>query len=261
MLANMELAIVERLERQLTRRDKKKLQWSRALTNKALHNLESQRAWLYHYLHQCNDLVASYERMSGAPDRPWLGRLPPTPLHPLSHSLPPITSSPTGTCTDRETPQYWDLSMLRDRRASPYACSADSGFHEPSVCTQSYGPDEFNGLACGCYDSPMRDLCDHCRYSTVALTRMNSKRSDHDGARELPIPLSHTKTGAESTGPAKRSYSESAIQSTEARLRVPKTHCRGDRAGRLSTLDLTVSDGSQSNVKIPMRGDRSTVSL
>ncbi|KAH9834298.1 hypothetical protein Tdes44962_MAKER01955 [Teratosphaeria destructans] len=172
-LARIERTLAEREERQLTRKEKKKLQWSRSLTKSTVDELVKQQVQLCEHMRQCNELIASYgEAGIGyliSPITPYPmpgpGHLPPTPYAqlPVLGGYAPVAQNPWmgpghraatsrsfsvpqvhdlgGIPAQRPRPQYWDLSMLRERRpASPYATgsSADSGFNEPPLSGQRF---------------------------------------------------------------------------------------------------------------------------
>ena len=205
-LAYIELAIAERHERQLTRKDKKKLQWSRALTKKTIRDLESQQARLQDYLRRCNDLVAfSDEIIFAATPTTWMGHVP---LSPYPVSPYPMSSTslwPVPTQDPDPAPQYWDLSMLPETRPiSPAAPSADSGFYEP----------------------PMQASERSIIAPAMTCSRQNSACSENDDVSSLPIPGSPKTTGADPISPIRRRFSENAIQLIESRLAAPKVHNR-----------------------------------
>ena len=256
-LARTELAIVERHERGLTRKDKKKLQWSRALAKKAVQELESQQAWLHGYLRQRDYVISSYgERVYNAQTALWSAQVPPTPcsyqsLSPLSPISPwPVSSYHTSFHVSQPpAPQYWDLSMLRERRrSSPFAPSADSGFYEPSTHARPFGLNEVHdpghSLSHELVTSSYNGAVDN-NSSAMAPLRKKSSISEKDDLPELVTPTSPTRTGAEMTSPRKRRYSENAIQLIESRLAAPKhTHSRATSTGSVPPLDRAVSDHS-----------------
>jgi hypothetical protein len=135
-LERTERGLSEWKDRGLKRKDKKKLEWSRATTKTAVRDAEANQALLHDYLRQCSDLIASYspqffnsaqiswDASSLSPTADAFapgGEVPPTPW----------TAGPLEerTAWNHEEPQYWDLSMLRERQP-PSTGTPDSGFHE-----------------------------------------------------------------------------------------------------------------------------------
>ncbi|KAF2772873.1 hypothetical protein EJ03DRAFT_172432 [Teratosphaeria nubilosa] len=278
-LARIERTLAEREERQLTRKEKKKLQWSRSLTKGTVGELVKQQVQLCEYMRQCNELIASYgEAGTGyliSPTTPYtmtgLGHLPPTPYaqYPVLGGYGPAAQNPwmgpghsaetsrsfsvpqvhdlSSISVQRPRPQYWDLSMLRERRqSSPYATgsSADSGLNEPPLYGQAF--------AFGAGVEPFADP-DHIfahelmsPTSTVSSwnaetepftpgsrsheASMSSTRGEaRDNVSELvEIPTSPTKVGADlplspkSAGSGgsghRRRFSEDAIRRIESRM-------------------------------------------
>jgi len=131
-LARTEQALVERDEKQLSRKQKKQLQWSKSTMRSAVEKLEWQQGYLHQSLAQCESLLGSYCAPSHWAQPQWMPRMPPTSFD-LSLRFPGTAMS-FVTSAHQPPPQYWDLSMLQERRQSgPYARSADSGFHEPAA--------------------------------------------------------------------------------------------------------------------------------
>ena len=264
-LASLELAIAERKERQLTRKDKKKLQWSRALTKKALHNLEWQQASLQESLRQCNDLIASSTNSAyNSSPMDWTSHVPPTTYPYMPVALP--TAPPwlyMGYNYDR-SPLYWDLSTLRERcPPSSSGPTADSGFYEPPTYTQhadlGLGDTLNNFVATDSTNIPQADLAS----SSLPHIRKDSCRSDNDEVPDLPTVTISTTTNAQSASAHSRRYSENAIQLIESRLVAPKSHHRGYSTGQIAHMNRTASDFSvrKSNTALPIRADNSVVSL
>ena len=272
-LARIERTLSEREQRQLSRREKKRLQWAKSVAKSTIEKLDQQQRDLHEYIRQCNELLASYEQPASAvtteggwhlPQTPWTAHLPPSPwrsdygspftpyspvaAHPWTTPATVRASFFPGEVTDRRrpAPQYWDLSMLRERRrSSPNESMADSGFHEPLL----YG----HPLAVGheSNDDPnhvyAHEIMSASTYSNDSTTerpaegveRRVSTSSDNDKVPDLPLsPTSPTKMGAEAVGTGhKRRYSENAIQLIESRLAVAKSHQRGRSVGPMPGLE------------------------
>ncbi|KAK5133690.1 hypothetical protein LTR08_007444 [Meristemomyces frigidus] len=281
-LAKIERVLAEREERVLSRKDKKKLQWARSMAKSTVEKLEAQQGWLHEYLRQCNNLIASYETSSPVessvyhlPATPWTAHLPPSPYGHSFSPYSPIASNPwthatparSPACVDGERaqqrPQYWDLSMLRERRqSSPDAASADSGFYEPAMYGQPFhlGHEGFSDpnhvyahemMSPGSTYSSATNAAGASTLSTpvTPATEMSPGSEKADDVPELlSSPIRPTKLGvAEDTGAGasghRRRYSENAIQLIENRLATPQSHqhkrgtsvgpsnCRQDREG------------------------------
>ena len=197
-------------DRGLKRKDKKKLEWTRATTKTAVRDAEEQQALLHDYLRQCSDLIASYSPhfFQGA-QVPWAS----SSLSPTADAFAPGSEAPptawtAGPFEERtawslEEPQYWDLSMLRERRP-PSTGTPDSGYHESAnEMTAS-----LNNGSRALETSPSR----------IAAPSHRSSVSDKDELPEL-APSSPAKLGAEAPkSPHRRRYSENAIATIESRL-------------------------------------------
>ncbi|KAK4544928.1 hypothetical protein LTR36_003833 [Oleoguttula mirabilis] len=286
-LAKGERQLAEREQRILTRKDYKKIQWTRSVTRETVRKLEVQQAGLHEYLRQCSDLIASYDaattRAQGAqqsayhvsPMTPWTApHLPPGPPSPYAMPFSPYspvaanpwTAAPARAClggnvgnSGQQGPQYWDLSMLRERRqSSPNALSAaDSGFHEPAMYGQPFGllegASDANHVFAHELMSPGSTYSSSGGDDASALETRSKKlslSSEKDDVPELlhsPVSPSaklgaDVAPGATSVGRGhKRRYSENAIQLIENRLAAPRTQqqrgtsagpvCRGNRNG------------------------------
>lgn len=233
-LAKVERTLAEREERELSRSDKKKRQYTRALSKRAVTNLESKQASLHDHLRQCNDLIASFEQGTyyNSPITPWTSQMPPspflfTPYSPISTMSPWPVSLPNSSNAGRSSetqPQYWDLSMLRERRqSSPRGSSADSGFYESPI----YGVDvnetfdDTNHVYAHEFMSPMFNGIPAESSAMAARRSQRSPASEEDTVAELQV-LSPTKVGAEkSPNQHKRCYSANAIQLIESHLAAP----------------------------------------
>ncbi|KAI7107378.1 hypothetical protein KC340_g7268 [Hortaea werneckii] len=293
-LAQAEQILSEREQRALTRKDKKKQQWTKSVARVAVRKWERQQAELHEYLRQCNELINSYGQvaqppmsamtMDGGwhlPQTPWTAHLPSSPWsdafgYPLSPNTmySPVAANPwnysaqptgmglnpnDGGGTQRPGPQYWDLSMLRERgQPSPEESLADSGFHEPAVRNGEQPLSVVSAV-----DNDPNHVYVHELLSastnggdravpaigpSAGVQRSNSGSSEKD---ELPCllssPTSPAKIGAEAAGGwHKRRYSENAIQLIESRLSRSRHSQRG------KSVDLVPHFSSQT---IPIAPD------
>lgn len=140
-LAKVGRVLAEREQRELSRADRKKWQFTRTVSKRGVANLEMEQSCLHQKLEQLNGLIASYEQCAYHPPiTPWTAAMPPspfmfTPYSPIGY--PAWTSHTSQRSSDGQSEtqtQYWDLSMLRERRqSSPYGSPADSGYHEPPI--------------------------------------------------------------------------------------------------------------------------------
>lgn len=233
-LAKVERTLAEREERELSRSDKKKRQYTRALSKRAVANLESKQASLHDHLRQCNDLIASVEQGTyyNSPMGPYTSQLPPSPF--LFTPYSPVSTSPwTGSLHNSSNagsgpetqPQYWDLSMLRERRqSSPYGSSADSGFYETPIHGVDVNEtfDDTNHVYAHEFMSPMFNGIP-AESSAMAARRTEwSPASEEDTVADLQSPLSPAKVGAEkSPRQHKRCYSDNTIQLDDSHLAAP----------------------------------------
>lgn len=244
-LARVELELIQRNEKSLTRQEKKALQWTRSITKSTIRSLESQQHWLHDYLRQCNDLIASCESsLYSSPVTPWSAVLPTGPFSPVSGWATPAPWSSTPAShhdsQQQHTPQYWDLAMLRERReSSPLAPSgsSDSGYCDGSAFVQPYTPE---------FSNPFSTSTEPEALPAAAHLSPSSKKSsvsENDDVPDLIEPASPTRSGASPTSPHKRRYSENAIQLIESRLSLPKQthHRRGNSASATPVLHRTLS--------------------
>lgn len=251
-LSKTERRLAEWKEQELSRADKKRLQWSRSLTKSTVTKLEAQQASIYDLLHQCTNLISSYDARAyrTAPQTPGTAHLPPSP-YPFSPFSPfpptPWTAGPYRPCfgeQQTQMPQYWDLSMLRERRiSSPAAGSADSGFYEPAV---------YGGLPSGIgeTDDPnhvySHELMSSSSDSAAAggSTASNkSSVSEQDDVPDLLAPVSPTKVTAEKPDRLhRRRYSENALHQAEGRRERFGTHQRGKSVEPRSRMARTVTE-------------------
>ncbi|PPJ56588.1 hypothetical protein CBER1_01797 [Cercospora berteroae] len=230
------LAERERKERHLTRDERKKWQYSRVLTKRTITDLESQQANLHDALRQCNDLIASLEHgfYSAPMMTPWTGAIvPPSPylFRPFSPAFtpgaPPIQHEPSG----HGQTQYWDLSSLPERQASPSpygSSSADSGFHEPRVLELGIvtNADLHNGQHV--YAHEMMSTFGFSTDNIYAARLCENGNADPDVLPELQDLVSPmTRLGASENPPTvrthKRCVSESVAQLNMGDLAPPST--------------------------------------
>lgn len=220
-------------ERGLKRKDKKRLQWDRATTRAAVKESEAQQALLHDYLGQCSDLIASYSpHIFQAPAMPWMV----SPLSPTAHPFAPGDTVPETPWTagpfekraswSRQEPQYWDLSMLRERQSPLLSGTPDSGFDEPprrGMANNFHSANDEEALVTGASE-PM-----------ASSTR--SSISEKDMLPEMVAPSSPAVLGAEGPQGHRRRYSENAIQMIEARLAAKES-----RVGSVPPFKRTASE-------------------
>lgn len=231
-MASAELDLLSRHEKELTRKEKKRAQWTRTQAKATVKALQSQQAWLHDYLRQCTNLIASCEASLYSPSVTPRSALPlPDPLSQTSGLTIPLPWSPIPSTSydpqNQPTPHYWDLSMLRERReSSPFtpSWSADSGFYETSN-THTFDPESFhNPFVAG------MEIGTTIAAALPSPPRKKSSISERDDFPELNEPIvSPTRSGA---SPHKRRFSENAIQQIESRFSLPKQkhHRRGNSA-------------------------------
>jgi hypothetical protein len=136
-LERIERGLSEWQERGLVRKDKKKLQWDRTTTKSAVRDAEAHQARLHEYLRQSNDLIASYNCFQSSPV-PWVSPLSPIAISFAPDGPVPPTPWTAGPFEERtvwgssSAPQYWNLSMLRERQSPEVAESPDSDIYEPA---------------------------------------------------------------------------------------------------------------------------------
>lgn len=252
-LARTERSLDQRVDRDLSRREKKHHQWARSLGKSNIQSLETQQASLHDYLRQCNNLLASFEPQAtpSCPSTPWSGHLPPSP-YPFTPLTPPTPWA--QACFGDQPfqhqwprPQYWDLSMLRERRGSAHAPSfsastADSGFCEPAMYAQPFHwpaadePGEHHVFAHEVADdlsAAERAVARAGELDGPVFRRARSAATldlERDPVPELPgfspraVDEPAVTSGCEevSVVKQKRRYSEAAISLIESRLAAPK---------------------------------------
>jgi hypothetical protein len=208
-LERSERGLSEWQDRGLTRKNKKKLQWDRATAKTAVRNAEAHQALLHEYLRQSNNLIASYS-FQNSPGS-WVQPLSPTAMSFAPDDPVPPTPWTAGPLEERtvwggsSAPQYWDLSMLRERQSPERSGSLDSGYHEPARRGVTGNDIQPGPLA--------------TRSSLQSVPSHRSSLSDQDLLPELVTPSSSAKVGAEiAESSHKRRFSENAIQMIESRL-------------------------------------------
>lgn len=228
-LERIERGLSDWKDRGLTRKDKKKLQWDRATTKTAVKDAEAHQALLHDYLRQCSDLIASYSPyfFQSGPVSWFASSLSPTadsfaPGSGVHHTPWTAGLFEERSVWNREEPQYWDLSMLRERQP-PSAGTPDSGFHE-SVNETTAGVNDMSGSQ-------------ETGSSRVAAPSNRSSISEKDTLPELVAPTSPAKLGAEAPKSShRRRYSEEAIATIESRL------AKASRVGSVPPSNRTVSE-------------------
>lgn len=270
-LAKVERVLAERQERQLSRADKKKWQYTRALSKRAVGNLESQQAGLHDKLQQCNSLIASFEQGAyNSPMTPWTAAMPPSPF--LFTPFSPVAYSPWSAVSHRPSvsgqssetqPQYWDLSMLRERRqSSPYGSSADSGYHEPLIhglwprdepihdVNHVYAHEIMSPLA-AVFRPQIAESSGAEEQSEVSTA---AEAKDEVPAIKTPVPASPARVGAESTNTHKRCYSvDAAAPLIQSHLAAPSSTKRANSVGpRRVTIDETLNEESKETEADPI---------
>ncbi|EME40694.1 hypothetical protein DOTSEDRAFT_74292 [Dothistroma septosporum NZE10] len=259
-LAKVERVLAERQESELSRTDKKKWQYTRSLAKKAVGKLESQQAMLHDHLRQCNNLIASYDHGGNYATSviTWTAQVPPSPFLYMPSS--PVAAASWTSCPQRSSannspetaPQYWDLSMLRERRLpSPYGstATADAGFHEPVVHGSNVNAEPFDHtshvyahelMLPMFYDPPAGS------FGTNESSLSPTRRERSDVVPELQTPTSAVKLGAQSSH--KRCYSANTVQLIEDRLAAP-TSKRGMSVGGVSGNRIESDNGLDENTQ------------
>jgi len=222
-LERIERGLSEWQDRGLTRKDKKKLQWERSTAKTAVKHAEANQALLHEYLRQSNDLIASYSPyFCQSSPVSWVSPLSPTAMSFAPTSSMPPTPWTAGPFEERTVwgnspaPQYWDLSMLRERQSPERSGSPDFGFYEPTRRG-------VNGRMESANETQPGRLATRSSQHPVPSHR-SSLSSDQDLLPELFTPSSPTRVGAEiAESSHKRRYSENAIQMIESRLMANKS--------------------------------------
>jgi hypothetical protein len=219
-LERTERGLSEWQDRGLTRKDKKKLQWDRSTTKTSVRDAEANQALLHEYLRQSNDLIASYSPYFFQ-DSPVSWALSPTATSFAPDSAVPPTPWTAGPFEERtvwgnsSAPQYWDLSMLRERQSPDLAGSPDSGYYEPARRGVPSGIEGVNEIQPGSFMN---------NSSQPPVSSHRSSLSDQDLLPELVTPSSPARVGAEIVESShKRRFSENAIQVIESRLMANKS--------------------------------------
>ncbi len=237
-LADVERNLEERHELHLTRKSKKKLQWSRALTKKAIDSLESQQAWLHAYLCQCHELLALYRSNDYDRASPlYSENATPTPYPFSTETFSATTPSTHRYPGDGTQIRCWDP---RDRiLSSPYGSSAGSGFYEPSIHSPPF--DSGHSTFPCAYNSSAAWIINGANNPRTSFSTLSSS-SERDNVPELFTATSLVKSGIEPTSARKRRYSENAIQLIESRHLEMKTHHRGRSVDHISVFHRTGSE-------------------
>ncbi|KAK3678021.1 hypothetical protein LTR78_002116 [Recurvomyces mirabilis] len=244
-LARAERALDQREEKGLSRKEKKKLQWARSVTRNIVQKLEWQRRIVEDDLRRCNNLIAWHEpSVYHLPTKPWTAHLPQSPFTPFS-PYSPAGPSPWHAPAMPPRPQYWDLSVIRERRrSSPNVSSTDSGFYEPAM----YGRPVFGDHADIAIDTNhifAHEIMSASVYSPVegaaftpdSRSKKSSLSSEKDDVPELvkSPPISYARAGAacdvDELRGHRRRFSENAIQFIESRMATAKDHHRGASVG------------------------------
>lgn len=231
-------------DRGLTRKDKKRLQWDRAIATTTVKRWETQQAYLHDHLRQCSDLIASYNsNIYHYTPSSWKSPLSPTAYPFTPNSSIPATPWTAGPFEERsvwnsEIPQYWDLSMLHDPyNQSPTRQSSNYGFHEPARQAVWY---DRNGLVETNNGSFYGQVDSGATNSQTARSSNRSSLSEKDALPELLTASTPTKP---SPGSHRRRYSENAIQLIESRLEAA---AKGPRVGSVPPLKRASSETSVS---------------
>ncbi|KAM0717446.1 hypothetical protein Q7P37_007298 [Cladosporium fusiforme] len=218
-------------DRGLTRKDKKKLQWDRAITKSTVKCVEAEQALLHNHLRQCSELIDSYipNVYRFLPDS-WKSPLSPTAYPFIPNSPAPATPWTAGpfeerTAWSRGIPQYWDLSMLQEPgHLSSFDKSTNSGFYEHARddmwLSQNGDNDNNNASLYGQVNSGATSS------SQTGRSSNRSSLSEKDALPELATPSSPSKCRAQGPGTHRRRYSENAIQLIESRLEAATTGSR-----------------------------------
>jgi hypothetical protein len=239
-LERIERGLSEWQDRGLNRKDKKKLQWDRSTTKSSVRDAEANQALLHEYLRQSNDLIASYSPylFQNSPDS-WISPLSPTATSFAPDSAVPPTPWTAGPFEERtvwansSAPQYWDLSMLRERQSPDLAGSPDSGYYEPARRGVPSGVEGVNEVQSGSFMNIS---------SQPPVSSHRSSLSDRDLLPELVTPSSPARVGAEiAESSHKRRYSENAIQMIESRLMANKSRVCSVPSQKRVALETSVS--------------------
>lgn len=237
-ISKVERVLAERQERQLTRDQRKKWQYSRVLTKGTIHDMELQQANLHDALRQCSDLIASmeYNAYNSPMMIPWSTQFAPSPCtySPLIPFSPIFTPYAAHRPTSRNRPQSWDLSGLPESSSSPNGShSADSGYYEPQTpCLGIIADGEPVNNEQHLHAQEMMTAFAFNFESQCATEDSNNSEkssSEQDTEPELPdvaSPLTTTSLGASgslSKGLHKRCVSANATQLNLSDLAPPST--------------------------------------
>ncbi|SMY27793.1 unnamed protein product [Zymoseptoria tritici ST99CH_1A5] len=198
-LAKAEKVLAEQKDPPMNRVNRKKWQYTKALTKRNIENLDFRSRMLQDNIRQCNDLIASVEHQGScrtAESGSWSAHYPSTP-YPFSPFTPGAYShwpsmSQGSTSTEQECqPQYWDLSMIPERRPlSPHSSLNDSGYYEPPAVALGVDEDPSGGSTHVYAHELMSPMFASTRSIAAAVGPERNKVS------EVRAPTSPTKSGA-----------------------------------------------------------------
>ncbi|KJX98822.1 hypothetical protein TI39_contig388g00002 [Zymoseptoria brevis] len=193
-LAKAEKVLAEQKEPPMNRANRKKWQYTKALTKKNIAKLDFRSRMLQDNIRQCNDLIASVEHQGScrtAESGSWSTHYPSTP-YPFSPFTPGAYShwpsmSQGSSSTEQECqPQYWDLSMIPERRLH------DSGYYEPPAVELGVDEDPSGGSTYFYAHELMSPMFAPTRSTAVAA----AIQSERNKVSEVRAPTSPTKSGA-----------------------------------------------------------------
>ncbi|SMR61581.1 unnamed protein product [Zymoseptoria tritici ST99CH_3D1] len=200
-LAKAEKVLAGQKDPPMNRVNRKKWQYTKALTKKNIENLDFRSTMLQDNIRQCNDLIASEEHQGScrtAESESWSTHYPSTP-YPFSPFTPGAYShwpsiSQGSSSTEQECqPQYWDLSMIPERRPlSPHSSLNDSGYYEPQPPAVALRVDEDpSGGSTHVY---AHELMSPMFASTRSIAA--AVEPERNKVSEVRAPTSPTKSGA-----------------------------------------------------------------
>ncbi|KAK3115566.1 hypothetical protein LTR53_004926 [Teratosphaeriaceae sp. CCFEE 6253] len=239
-----------------SRKDKKKLLWTRKVTTQSVQKLELQQAGWQTCLRECEAGIAVGEAsVYHLPATPWTAHLPPSPWGTgMFGPYSPVAASPSWAQGPPLSPQsWWGLSMLRrqERRQSSLnttssSSAADSGFYEPAPMGSRALPEALAAFGEGVEDP--EHVFAHELLAVVERECSKTERRDSEGddvPMELPsLPpfVSCTDADAAEWGEGeevpgskrRRRYSENAVDRPESRrlsVFTGRMHRRGVSVG------------------------------
>lgn len=215
VLAEIEEKLARRLEYGLRRKDKKRLQWSRAQSRRTIDQLETRRRWLLECLQQCQ-LLEQWYLKCGFDDASL----------PLGVYSTPATKEAwkhTNLNPEHVThapPWIWNEPETSARRtSSPFAPFADSGY---------------GSSLCGNYDHHIQP----CTVESHEGSTPWSNGAANGEATDTRTSESTCSSNEQATAPTVSKsprYAENAIQLIESHLKAAKTHRRGFSLNDLRT--------------------------